>query len=278
MICGPTACGKSHIADLAADLISDKVSGYVPVVVVDSMQVFKELPIISNQHRRRPAELTGVVSVSEEWTLARHRQFCDVITENLTVPLVLDAGTGMYLNAILLDIPIAPRAPETTRERAAELSGGESNPRRATREMELRIMGAEDRGSIWEGQLRYETTVLYVRPDRGELDNAIALRSAYIAHEGLEEAAALLELFPEEVPITSVQGAIGVKELIDHLQGGLAFDEAEREIGTRTRRLARRQIRWFDKLTRTLNGRASVHVTDDLHKATTVVKDYVNRL
>jgi len=51
----------------------------------------------------------------------------------------------------------------------------------------------------------------------------------------------------------------------------LSLQQAQDLIVTRTRRLARRQMRWFDKLARTLEGRAKITVLEgrnhqeDLH-------------
>ncbi len=42
----------------------------VPTIAVDSMQVYREIPAITNQARRRLAELIGIVPVTEEWTVA----------------------------------------------------------------------------------------------------------------------------------------------------------------------------------------------------------------
>jgi tRNA dimethylallyltransferase len=57
--------------------------------------------------------------------------------------------------------------------------------------------------------------------------------------------------------------SVGVRELLQHLSGEITLDQAEDLIATRTRRLARRQIRWFDKLTRTLQGRAPITILED---------------
>ena len=48
--------------------------------------------------------------------------------------------------------------------------------------------------------------------------------------------------------------SVGVCELLEHLSGKMTLDQAEDQIATRTRRLARRQIRWFDKLTKILRA------------------------
>jgi tRNA dimethylallyltransferase len=57
--------------------------------------------------------------------------------------------------------------------------------------------------------------------------------------------------------------SVGVRELSRYLAGEIPLYKAEDLIATRTRRLARRQMRWFDKLARTLEGRASVTVPED---------------
>jgi tRNA dimethylallyltransferase len=234
------------------------------------MQVYRELPVLTNQARRRPAELVGVASVTEQWTVARHREDAEKVVEKLSGRhFLLDAGTGMYLNAILLDIPLAPMVSPAMRQRAQEeVSEGEtaseSNPRRAARAKELELAGAREWRSIWHGNLRYETTVLYLRPDRSALDAAIAKRSAKLAREGLEEAEQIRGMIAAGAPVNpSVTDSVGVKELIQHLSRNLSLREAEDRIAARTRQLARRQMRWFDKLARSLRGRAKIHVLTD---------------
>ena len=180
VVCGPTASGKSELADAWAENLTERHGHHVPTVVVDSMQVYKELPIITNQARRRPAGLVGVVPVSGEWSVAAHRARALELVGSEYV-FVLDAGTGMYLNAILLDFPLAPRVDPELRRRAGEVSVNAPNPRRAARERELELSGAAPRGSVWEGNLRYQTSILYLRPPRDVLDAAISHRSRRIA-------------------------------------------------------------------------------------------------
>jgi tRNA dimethylallyltransferase len=255
-VCGPTASGKSELSDALAEGLTEAHGDWVPTLVVDSMQVYREIPTITNQARRRPGELVGIVSVTEEWTVARHKARAEEIITRLDVPFVLDAGTGMYLNAIILDMPLAPRVDAKTRQLAQRITASASNPRRATRAKELELAGAEDRGSIWDGELRYETALIYLRPQRESLDAAIVKRSERIVSGGLEEAAKIKEMEQEATAINpSVADSIGVRELIGHLRGEMTLEEAQTLIAARTRKLARRQMRWFDKLARTLEGR-----------------------
>jgi tRNA dimethylallyltransferase len=227
------------------------------------MQVYEELPVITNQARRRSAELVGIVSVTEEWTVARHRELAEGIISEAETPFVLDAGTGMYLNAIIIDVPLAPKVSQEIRAKAAEISAGVQNARRVTRAKELELAGAPARGSIWQGDLRYDSAVVYLRPGRGALDAAVAKRSEKIARGGLEEAAKIKDLAEGGARINpSVLDSIGVRELLDHLSGNITLEEAVGQITTRTRQLARRQTRWFDKLARTLSGRTPLTVAE----------------
>jgi len=266
-VCGPTASGKSQLADALAERLTGLCGGRTPTIVVDSMQVYRELPVTTNQARRLPAELVGVVSVTEQWTVARHREAAEKVVKNLPGRrFVLDAGTGMYLNAILLDIPLSPKVAPALRRRAQEEVSageldGEVNLRRAARARELKLAGEGDRRSIWDGRPRYDATILYLRPDRSALDAAIARRSERIAQEGLHEAGLIRDMLAAGAPVNpSVTDSVGVRELIQHLAGEISLSEAEDRIKARTRKLARRQMRWFDKLARTLHASAEIHV------------------
>lgn len=251
MVCGPTAAGKSSLSDdLAEGLSGGSWGAPVKTIVVDSMQVYEQIPETTNQGRERPAELVGMVSVEDEWTVALHKERAEGLIRGLDdgAPFVLDAGTGMYLNAIILGIPLAPKARTSAREEATRVSQGSDNPRRAARAEELRIIGAPERGSVWAGSPVYDASFVYLRPGRQELDLRIARRSDRIAREGIHEGEALLGLNPNP----SVRQAVGPKEMMMLASGETSRADAQQRIAARTRRLARRQMRWFDKLMRTL--------------------------
>jgi tRNA dimethylallyltransferase len=267
VVCGPTASGKSEVSDALAEKLTDGRGRRVPTLVVDSMQVYREIPIITNQARGRPAELVGIVSVTEEWSVAAHRKRAEEIMAP-EAAFVLDAGTGMYLNAILLDFPLAPKVSPELRRRAGQASTRAPNPRRASRERELALAGADARGSVWEGNLTYETAIVYLRPERAAIDAAIAERSKRVARYGLQEAEMLAAMLARGEKVSpSVMDALGVRELSLHLRGEISLDQAEDLISTRTRRFARRQMRWFDKLVKTLAGQAEFTVVRDRGRA-----------
>ncbi|MGI9050199.1 MAG: tRNA dimethylallyltransferase [Rubrobacteraceae bacterium] len=233
------------------------------------MQVYRELPITTNQYRSRPAHLVGICSVLEEWTVARHLEEAKVLLKDHDnrLPFVIDAGSGMYLNAMLLDIDLYPRVSSLYRERALSMAAGGGNVRREARCIELSLAGAqEERRSIWKGEPRYDTTMIYLRPEMEDLEERISFRSRRIVNEGLTEVGSLLDsLVPGVLPNVSVRDSIGFRELAGVAQGEISKQDAESRINTRTRKLARRQIRWFDKLSSTLQGRANIITLRNLH-------------
>ena len=241
----------------------------VPVAVVDSMQVYRELPIITNQARERDAEMVGVTSVEDEWTMARHRSLVDRISESSDAPLILDAGTGMYLNSILLDIDIYPKVSGDLRRLAESLAEGKRNHRRSAREKELELHGSrkpQEKGSIWEGDFRYEFRILYLRPGEVYLEDAIRRRSKTIAQRGTGEVKDILDSYSYQEINYSVRESIGFKELRACLLGEITQKEAESRIFIRTRRLSVRQTRWFDKLVRVLGHRAEILTLEGLEE------------
>ena len=229
------------------------------------MQVYREIPIISNQARKQSAELTGITSVTEEWSVAKHRDAADaLIASNSSPSFVLDAGTGMYLNAILLDLYLAPKVSPKVREKAQAMVEGEplrsgiENTRRRIREVELSLSGADTRNSVWDGDLRFETDLIYLRPSRERIAEAIEKRTERILNFGIDEVSSL-GAEPSIWNNVSLQvlGAIGFREIDQYLKGSITLPEARENISRRTRSLAKRQIRWFDKLSKTLENRAN---------------------
>ncbi len=259
-ICGPTASGKSDLSDDIADFLSQRTGARVPNIVVDSMQVYKEIPIISNQPRRRSAELVGVASVAEEWNVAKHREASDSIIEDCDSDMcVLDAGTGMYLNAILTDMHLAPKVEARHRQVAEDIvtvTSAVENPRRDIREMELELSGASPRRSVWDADLRFVTDLIYIRPAKEKLARSIERRTRNITERAEPEIQCLRDMMSEGISISpQVKGAIGIREMDGYLEDAITLDQAASGITSRTRALAKRQLTWFDKLAKTLGSK-----------------------
>ncbi len=87
----------------------------------------------------------------------------------------------------------------------------------------------------------------------------------------MEEAAVLKRTVEAGEDVNpSVLESVGVRELLDVVSGRLPPAQAEERLAARTRRLARKQLRWFDKLASTLEGRASVTVSEGPAEALTL--------
>ena len=98
----------------------------------------------------------------------------------------------MYLNALLLDFPLAPKVPADLRRRPRNLRG-RFDPRRAARERELDLAGRTP--AVRSGRETSATNRRrLLRPDRSELDAAIARRSRKIVRDGLGEARVLNDM------------------------------------------------------------------------------------
>src|SRR6266511_1687842 len=99
-IFGPTGSGKSAVAEAVADRIPAET------VAADSMQVYRGLPILTNQPGR-PTRLVGIwgldhdASVGEYEALA-HAEIDAILADGKT-PVVV-GGTGLYLRAALADL------------------------------------------------------------------------------------------------------------------------------------------------------------------------------
>src|SRR5918911_1421993 len=92
-IFGPTASGKSAVAEeLAARFPADPISA-------DSMQVYRGLPILTNQPTT-PTRLVGIWSLEHEASVGQYQRLAhEAIDEALgagRTPVVV-GGTGLYL-------------------------------------------------------------------------------------------------------------------------------------------------------------------------------------
>ena len=112
-IFGPTASGKTDVAEALADRLPGEV------VSADAMQVYRGLEILTNQPER-PTHLVGIwplgheASVAEYQTLA-HAAIDDVLARG-KAPVVA-GGTGLYLRAALSNLAVPPPPEPGARER-----------------------------------------------------------------------------------------------------------------------------------------------------------------
>jgi tRNA dimethylallyltransferase len=268
VIVGPTASGKSAVAlDLAR-----RVPG-VEIVSVDAMAVYRHMDI--GTAKPTPAEralvphhLVDVADPGEEYTLRRFQadaRAAMAVIEARGGTAVLVGGTGLYVQAVVDDLDIPARYPEVARQLDGEADTAvlhrrlatldpvaasrmePTNRRRVLRALEVTIGSGRPFSAHGPGLAAYPPTrfrLVGLDIARDELDRRIERRYDVQLAAGLLDEVAALAARPEGLSRTARQ-ALGYKELLDHLEGRIGFDEAMDLARRRTRRFARRQQRWF---------------------------------
>jgi tRNA dimethylallyltransferase len=258
---GPTASGKTAVAEAIAELIPAEL------VSADSMQVYRCLPILTNQPVA-PTHLVGIwdldytASVAEYARLA-HEAVDGILARGRT-PIVV-GGTGLYFRATLaeLDVPPAPahgarehwnrvydrlgpgaaHAVLTDRDPDAAAAVHANDRRRVVRALELADAGSSLRpGSdrLWTGETRHPTLVVGLDVPRDELERRIELRARTMLRRGAagEARAALAgRLSPTAAKV------IGLREAAE-----LPEEEAIAAIALRTRQYAAYQRKWMRRI------------------------------
>ena len=116
-IFGPTASGKSAVAEEIAGRIDAEL------VSADSMQVYRGLPILTNQSEL-PTRLVGIWELDHEASVGEYQELAhaaiDEILDAGRTPVVV-GGTGLYLRAALADLELPPAPAPGTRERLERL-------------------------------------------------------------------------------------------------------------------------------------------------------------
>ena len=270
-VVGPTASGKSAVADLVAEALGSEV------VSADAMQVYRGMDIGTAKtpvsERRVPLLLVDVADPTEPYSAALYqrdsRRAIDRLRAEGRVP-VLCGGTGLYVRAALDEMEF-PRGEVdgAARQRYQDLAGklgpegvhallaerdSESaalihphNVRRVVRALEMLDEGvsyARQCAGFSEPREHYPSLQFALTMDRARLYARIDARVDAMMRAGLlDEVQGLMDAGAADA-LTSRQ-AIGYKELIDALEGRCTIGEAVDLIKLRSRRYAKRQLSWF---------------------------------
>jgi tRNA dimethylallyltransferase len=260
-IFGPTASGKSAVAEAVADRIPAEI------VSADSMQVYRGLPVLTNQPVR-PTRLVAIwqldheASVGEYAELA-HQAVDEALTEGVT-PLVV-GGTGLYFRAALVDLDLPPAPPPGARPRFEELydklgpEGAhallvERDPqaaetvhandrKRVVRALELADAGeslARSPSRLWTRETRHPTLLFGLDVSKGVLAARIEARVRSMFEHGVEEEVA--RAAAGSLSSTAAQ-VIGLREITE-----LPREEATAAIFRRTLQYAAYQRKWMRRI------------------------------
>lgn len=258
---GPTASGKTDVAEAIADRIPARL------VSADAMQVYRGLPILTNQ-ANRPTELVGIWDLDHEASVGEYAALAHAAIDRALVegstPVVV-GGTGLYLRAALVDLDLPPAPEPGVRERweheydrlgaeavlallaerdpAAAAQVHPNDRRRVVRALELADAGAsltprEDR--LWSEETRHPTLIVGLEVPKAVLEERIEQRTRRMFASGVEQEVRRAL----ESPISSTAATTyGLKEIAE-----LPLEKAADAIVLRTRRYAAYQRKWMRRI------------------------------
>jgi tRNA dimethylallyltransferase len=256
---GPTASGKTAVAEAVAERIPAEL------VSADSMQVYRGLPVLSNQSAH-PARLVGIWPLEHEASVAEYQPLAhasiDEILASGRTPIVV-GGSGLYLRAALSDLAIPPAPSPGSRERweraydrlgperahtalaerdpaaAAELHANDR--RRVVRALELAEAGGSLSGQdLWGGDYRHPTRVFGLDVPRDVVARRIEARTRAMFEQGVEEEVGRALSGPISSTARMMHGLRDIAEL--------RGDDAVEALIARTRRYAAYQRKWMRRI------------------------------
>jgi tRNA dimethylallyltransferase len=285
-IFGPTASGKSAVAEHLADMLGTEI------VSADAMQVYRGLPILTNQPAR-PTRLVGIQALDEEMSVGAfaplaHAALDDVVGSHGVA--ILAGGTGLYFRAALAMLAVPPRVAEETRARIA--SEVEADPevafarlrhhdpraaevvhpndrKRVIRALELAETGRslvpapDGPDGLWGAGTRLPTLIFGLDIPASVLEERIRIRTAEMFRRGVVGEVRAVDL--ERTSRTAAK-TLGLAEIME-----LEPPAAEERIVLRTRRYAAYQRKWMRRI-------PGVHLLDGTRPPPAIAEEIALRL
>jgi tRNA dimethylallyltransferase len=255
-IFGPTGSGKSAVAEAVAERIPAEI------VSADSMQLYRGLPILTNQS---PARLVGIWPLEQEASVAEYQALAhaaiDEILATGRTPIVA-GGTGLYLRAALADLSLPPAPEPGERERWERLYDSEgaeqahaqlaeldpeaaaavhpNDRRRVVRSLELAGQ-ARERDRLWTDDTRHPTIIVGLEVPKDELDRRIGARTRAMFEAGVRAEAE--QALAAGVSSTAAY-AHGLADIAEHADDEAAIDA----LIARTKRYTAYQRKWMRRI------------------------------
>ena len=270
-IAGPTAVGKTALSVALAkyfrtEIIScDARQCYKEMSIGTAVPSFKEMEGIPHHfiHNKRIHHAFGAGDFEKEGLELLKKLFQKYDT------LIMVGGSGLYAKALMEGLDIFPKITKTARDivweiyQSSGLQGLQKalvtkdpayyktvdllNPRRLIRALEV-CETAQKPYSYFLGQSVIErffkTQTLLLTRHRKQLYERINERAEEMVKGGLEKEAQSLYSYKE----LSALKTVGYSEWFDHFDSKLTREETIIEIQKNTRRYAKRQMTWFQKI------------------------------
>ncbi|MGI8794033.1 MAG: tRNA (adenosine(37)-N6)-dimethylallyltransferase MiaA [Acidimicrobiales bacterium] len=264
---GPTASGKSEVAMAIA------TGAGLEVLVADSMQVYRGMDIgtakpTQAEQRVVPHSLIDLIDPHLDFSVAEYQRAAFATLDRIGregTGALLVGGTGLYVQAVVDELELPGQFSDVRAElelnadtegmhrRLAELDPTAAgrmesgNRRRVVRALEVTIGSGRPFSSFGPGIDAYPLTDWRLAglelPD-ARLGTRISERVDAMFTAGLVAEVDRLSARAGGLSKTARQ-ALGYKEILAHLDGGMSLDECRELIVSRTRRFSRRQRSWF---------------------------------
>ncbi len=270
LLAGPTASGKSELAIY----IAKKING--EIINADSMQVFKEIKILSarpEDYKNIKHHLYGFISVKKsfstgEWIKYTEKKINEILKKKKT-PIIV-GGTGLYFKSLIDGIAQIPNISKAKRDKIIKLfnqiGAGEfykklikldpkcknkivkNDKQRMIRFYEVKFYTKK---SIFDWQKNTKNNLkdinfkkIFLNFPREVLLVKIEKRFKKMVDQGaIKEAKKFQKLGVSKI-LTS-NNILGLKEIMFYLEGKMTLKEAVERSIIRTRQYVKRQMTWF---------------------------------
>lgn len=279
-VVGLTASGKTELSLDLCEYLRDcvKKNGWAEfepeIICADAYQLYRGMDIgtakiPSSERRGIPHHQLDVLDITETASVAVYQEKAraDVleIYRRGHVPVIV-GGSGLYVRALLDQIQFPGTCPEKRAELQQRLKEVGPNlmhqwlakvdppsadwikpedTRRVIRALEVTLaFGTPFSYTLPKAEYWYPTLQFALQMPMEKLDERIDLRSQLMFQQGfLREVQKLMEVGLADTPTAS--RATGYLPAIKHLQGEITESEALDLLSQDTRRLARKQRKWF---------------------------------
>ncbi len=265
-IVGPTASGKS---DLSLEL-AQKLGGVI--LSVDSLAVYKEIDIASAKPSREELKLVKHFGIdelypNEKFSVIEFLEYfkrAKAYAKEHGKKLIIVGGSSFYLKMLTDGISQLPKIEAQTKAKVAELmqnlqvaydflkgidstyaKGIKSSDRyRIEKALEIYFATNTPPSQYFKANppkpIEPNLPIYEIAIEREALRERIKLRTKKMLKMGLIDEVAYLEKKYTRAPQS--MGAIGIKEVLEYLDGVYSRNELEDKIATNTARLAKRQV------------------------------------
>jgi len=270
LLAGPTASGKSELAIY----IAKKING--EIINADSMQVFKEIKILSarpEDYKNIKHHLYGFVSVKKnfstgEWIKYTEKKIHEILKKKKT-PIIV-GGTGLYFKSLIDGIAQIPNISKAKRNKIIKLFDQigvdefykklikldpkcknkivKNDKQRMIRFYEVKFYTKK---SIFDWQKNTKNNLkdinfkkIFLNFPREVLLVKIEKRFKKMVDQGaIKEAKKFKKLGVSKI-LTS-NNILGLKEIMSYLESKMTLKDAVERSIIRTRQYIKRQMTWF---------------------------------